>query len=1030
MAGAIVGSGLTTQLGRVCTGRGAVKAMLIRLLVHIVAFLSLGMVAAQAAGIIVGQFCVEGVARKEAPSAEIDVGNGVWTTLTYSYGVSRGSSSAATLVVFSKAIAPNDAVSPTCSNAKVAAAAQGASVILEGRLRNFSMRLDRLTTRGVNSFVIAPHSFVATIGSVTSGFSKVGGGVLDLSGSRAWINNPGQLNIAGTGLAGTLRLETWGRTLREAVFSTTGGATFTQTLVSNPKGNTIIDLDTATGVASLYEADFAAKNVSVSDLTLNGEFATFANASLKLKRLRLATERGKTNVSMLDATGSAREGTIGASPLTAQVGSMDFTWKVATTNGVVSSETIGLGPLTFADLGVRSDNTSVSLSGAQILQGSAEASFVALGSQNIKGSVKFVSPKLPALEFALPIGSVPMAQLSFDGTPQDLLVNGAVNADQLVLGGLGFRAPVAMSFEKKPGDSQIQIPLNVHVGNTSGSFEAKDDQQSVVLTAALKRLDLVGSLWVNLTDITDSRIEVLPDQLGFDLETAVTVKPFLAGTKPSLAQFGVHGGNSTLLDITKDGAKGAVDIETPTLIVANPILRIGENGTGAAIAVSLTAAGSATIRYELSASNVRLVAGTFGLSDVHVASTDPNFVADLGGTLVGRPDFTLETLSITMKKDETQGHVNGSGFAFSATEITSTPPSGQGLAYRGTLTAPLTIASIEGAVQVDDKHIGLADLALKTVGFSIDNAMFDFGKGMRLNNAFFALSTDEIRSVSGQQPDTEPANGVYFTNLRLNAAGSLQLGGDINLLNQPRISNLNVVLNGRSDLLNGSGSAMFDGFAGTFDTQIGTGFTCDGGDELMVPVRAQLASGPSFLSLRASSGKFTSRGDFVGMAVSLVSTATKSCSSGHKTYKKDAVYGSMTGWCPTWSDPGRTCTWSTIIVPEVSIGYRLKLNILALHASAVMTNPRLLIEDNNTSFCNVGAMTLAAPAIIAAYTPQLDDNGIIAQAINVLVEGVALGVESTIVTGLLNGVALQVNNPLLNAVGSAFCVIKGGYDVD
>lgn len=989
---------------------------------------AIGLVAgtpALADGVIVGAFCVEGVKRTPLPSSQTDIADGVWTAQRYSYDAPASGASTGSIVVFNKAVQPNNSVPPTCANARIAAQAQGAHVVLEGRLEALSMRVDKLTVGSINSYVISPQQFVVTIRKVASGFSRIGGGTMDLAGSKAWIENPEQLNISGGGMTGRLRIESWDRTLKDAVFQTSAGETVKQTLRAEGPQNTVLDLDTATGEARLYRGDLIAKAVTLPKLRLEGEMAAFDGSVLKVGLVRLRARDGATDVSWDDVKGRASQGLVGQVPFSATFGASVLGWRTASAMAQVDTAVIKVGALAFQDLDLAADGVRLSLSGGELVTGKASGKFARLGRSAVKGGVTFTSPNTPALAYILPAGAINTARIDVDGPPAALLVRGAFDTTRMELGGLGIRAPVALTFERQPGQSEVRIPIAVHVGPVGGSVEVRDSQPKAVLQAELSKLDFNGTLVLDVANVKASRIEALADALRLEMKASVSIEPFVAGVKPNLAQLGVAAVNPTAI-VVRDGAStGAIDISTPTLVIANPVVQMGAGGSAAVVKASLTAEASSTFRYDLARSSLQLVEGSFKLADVTIASDDPTFEADLGGAVIERASFKLRALAIQATKEDMRATVSGADLAFGGSRIRS--KGGKGMTYSGAIAAPLTIGEIRGAAVFTEKKLGLTELAIRNFGVAVDNAKIDLQGGMRLKDAKFSLNAEEIRQVSNQKEGVEPRDGVYLTNLRLRAAGTLQMGGDVHLIVAPRISALDITVNGHTESLNGGGSAALEGFAGRFDTDLDTAFECENGQTLKVPVRAHAAVGPSTMEVTAKNGKFVSKANLNGMVIDVLSQAAKQCKSKDLNYHVDAVWASMTGWCPTWRNPGRTCTWKTIVVPEINIGYYIKLNILALHAGVGMTNPKLLIDGGGVGLCNVGRVQLVTPVIIASYAPQLKDNGIVAQAVNIVVEGVALSTETTLATGILNGVAGAVSLPILNDAGSVFCFSNGKY---
>lgn len=997
----------------------------VRVLVATVLGLHLS-VPAQAESIAVGAFCLEGVTARDVPNSRQEVANGYWIARDYTYALPASGPPQADIVIFGKAVNVSPLILPTCKNVIAAAQAQGVAIVLQGRLESLNLRLHRrIEGANVTSYLVESSRFAATLGRVTSGLSKIGGGTIDLSGSRAWITSPTQLNVDSGGMSGTLRIESWDRSLENVTFQTMSGKTFSRTLKASPGGNTIFDVDTATGVASLWKANLSVADVALDDIDVTGEAVTFFGTTLRSKRLTVTAESGRKKVSIEDAAGEATTSKLGGDRLQATLGTTALGWKGASADSVVDQTHIAIGAFAFQDLTLQTQTASLTYQGTTMLQGATKGRFASLGTSRVDGTVEFPAPKAPVLAFAIPADKLASATLSFTGTPSALTITAALNANQLKLGNAAFKADFPLKFAVKPADVELRIPFDIRSAPLDGRVEFDDSGNAVIVQGGLKRFELAGDLFLNLGDVNLSRLEIPQNRLNLEIEAAVSVTPYLAGSKPTLAQTGVKASNSSPLTIRPAGATGAIDVVTPLLIIGDPILDVGSGGHPARISVSLKATASATLRYDLAASAAQLVDGNFSLENAKLASSDASFVVDLGGTLIENPSLQIRSLSLQFNKSDGKALVAGSGIIFAGAGVRTAP--NQGVRYRGAISAPLTIGALAGRAKIDRDSLGLIDLALRDVSFGLTADKVALGGSTQLNSASLNITAAEIRSVSGQAADQSPANGIYFANLRVQAGGSLDVGGNVSLANQPRISGLDITLNGRSDQLSGDGSASLDGFAGTVNTELDTAFTCSDGNSLKVPMQAQLATGPSALTLEARTGKFKATGSFAGFSTFVHSTAAKQCDSDHKSYDKDPVWGSMTGWCPTWSEPARTCEWKTIIVPAVHIGYRIRLSVWALTAFAAMANPRVAMTEGGVSVCNLGPGALTGPEILADYAPQLDDNGVIAQAINAIVEGVAVATESTIANTLTSIGSIVINDPLVNIYGSANCLIKGEY---
>lgn len=983
---------------------------------------------AAAGRIAVGSFCIEGVQEQAHENETTTVGNGVWRFKSY---CDVPGSAPGSVVIFDRFIVQNQNEIPTCAAIKAQAQAQGARILLEGTIRDLSLKVGHFASGGQNSYVIAPNALDLDIGHVTSGFSTIGGGRMDLAGSRAWIKNPGRLNINPTGMTGTLRIESWRRKLTGASFRLEGGATAVATLEAPTVGNTMIDVDTATGAAALRNAALEARDVRIEG-RLDGELAQIDDAALSAGHLLLSVINGRASLSLADAAGTAEEVRMGTQGISGRVVQPTVAWSRGEAEATQSPDAFSSGPLRYTALSVAGSAGTLAADARQIVSGRVSARFERLANNAIDGRIDFSDPAAPTLDFLLPAGSISTFGASLSGTRDALAASGTIKGSRLMLGGVNLVAPASLRFVKSGAGTEIRLPVELHLGPIAGGFTLADANQSARMTAALRRLDLEGTIIVDLANLDSSRLEVATGKLNLSLDSSAAVTPLIAGIKPTLAQAGVVARNRTPLVIRRAGSTGQIDFDTPLLALGQPVFRIGSAGTAARVAFDLQARGVSTLRYDLQRSSLRLAAADFEIRDADVAAIDPGFAVDLGGFVIREPRLRIGRLALNLARDESVGRVAGADLSIGGSSIASAADGATDVRVEGRIASPFSIARLDGEFEAGEQEVSLRSLTLASASFAVGGAKLRLGEGARLDDASVSIAAAEVKSVTGAQAEAAGTSGLFFRDLLVKADGKLGLSGNFTLQTNPRLSGLRLLLNGRSDRLNGDGSAHLDGFLGKLESELDTSFTCSGGSRLSVPIAAQLATGPSELGLVAHDGDFSAEGSFAGFGMTMASTQARQCSSPSRRHViQEEKMGSMTGWCPTFSDPGRTCTWKTVIVPEISVTYEIKLNVLALTATVLMANPRVRLSKKTQFLCNAGPMALVAPVFVGGYYPQLSNPTVLNDVLNVVIEGLAITVESAIATGLLNFAAgtinILANDPMLMPAASTACVMKGSW---
>lgn len=989
-------------------------------------------VAAQADGFVVGSFCIDGAIETDIAHTTMTNNQGHWTSVKYTYRSNQRKilsfNTSPEIILFSRAVQQNNSTIPTCSAIKKLASSQGVSIILAGRLASLNIDAYRLDSTQ-NTFLIAPHGLSVTIANVTSGLSKVGGGTLDLRGSEAWIENPNApLEVQPAGTTGVLQVESWNRTIQNAVFKIDESHSFTETIGSGTGANITLDIDASNGNTSIFNGVFLGRKLQLPPTLIVGDLAKLSANKLNVKTLTYEIKKGVGTVELEDAAGDVNQASFGDSSVAGTARAASVSWQEATAPASLSPGSINLNTFAFTELAITSSDSDLSMRQSKFTSGRSSTTFHILSSETVEGESDFTKPQMPALAYSLPQNTVKIAQLKWHGSPGKIDLDGAIGASALQVAGVRLNAPLPLTFNWNSLNPTLDVPIHLHVGPLSGTVEFSDSGQSGILTGKIERVDLDGTLAVDVTDPSKSKLTVPQNKLGLGVSAIVTLKPFAAGVKPTLAQTGIEVHNPTDLMVSLAGATGEIDITTPTLIMGEPVVQVGEGGHMAPIAANLTAGGQATFAYDLASSKIQIVQGDFNLDGVDIRSLDPTFEANVGNVIISQPEFTLQHLGIDFQRNQ-PGKISGSMASFKGQKIRSSTSGDNQVSFQGDLVpSGLTIQSISGIATIDQSAFSLTQLDLDALSFGVRNTNIDFGSGVELKNAGITATIDKMKMLAHTPQGAPQPDGLYLTNFRLIGDGDLSMNGDFTLKNQPRLSNLNVLLNGPVNSLSGLGTASLSGFAGTFTGNIDSQFACSDGNTLKVPIAGELGSADTVLQLTAKDGDYNAVGDFAGFGVEIHSTHVESCMSVSKPYHRDAQMAETTGYCPTWSEPLRTCMWETIVVPEINLNYQVKFDFGGLEANAFLTNPRISLAKKTGLLCNKGVIIFPTPPmIVAAYTPQLDDPGVVAQALNALVELVAVPTEVAIFNGLTYLGTTITDDPLLNAVGTAQCIVKGSW---
>jgi hypothetical protein len=579
-------------------------------------------------------------------------------------------------------------------------------------------------------------------------------------------------------------------------------------------------------------------------------------------------------------------------------------------------------------------------------------------------------------------------------------------------------------FEHLALGDEIKIPIKLDQKNISGKFLVSDRDQGGVLTATLKEIHVDATLIINLANLEASRLEVPKDGFRLTVAAAVALKPFLAGTAPTFAASDVAVANISELRIGKTST-GLATATVDALVLGQPIIRIGEGAKQAISTLQLAANGSAVLLHDFSDGSTNLAKANFHAGGVEfkllASPAQPNPTIDLNGTLVTNPVVRLDQIDLmvdTIGPAQAQsGKLIGLKVDATRVEKNKDPKHPTEITYAASPARFIKAESIEAAKVSIAKVLTIEGLRIKGFDMGLKDAEADFAGAVFLRQATLNLSATEIVRISVGDESLASLNNAHF-----DLSGTISASGDFTINGAPRVD-LNITVSGVEHMLTGTGTAHLDPLTGSARSNMEIKFNCRDSGHLDVPIEYNFAIGGIALDAKMSNGVFSAEAATGPIALAVHNVGEAACNDpSNKWVIAPATHGWTYGVCACCFPPKvYRCEWHWD-TPEINFVYHIRLRVTALLATAVLTGPRVRLEKGSINVCNVGAVALPTPPIVAGgYSPEIETNYPGADnIINAVIAAHTLPAQTLFANGLIAPVAWLV--PAAGLIANVFCM--------
>ena len=973
----------------------------------------------RAAGVIIGPLCLDGVVSTAHPERATPTATGRWVPHEYRL------SGAGRLVVFDKPIPESDALE-TCAETEARVAALGLKATLAGRLSALKLSASLFTGTPSNRVQIDRDAFSATLVAVEKGAHPLLGGTIDFSGSKAWIGSSARVVSQADGIEGEFWVEVWNRTIQNVLVALPGGSSYRADLRPRNVDNETLRLDLASGVARLWNADLSGTPAPAQD----GDWALSSVAAQGVKAtattLQVRASGGAAEMALLGIKGTADTFEILTQALSWHLSGADMTIDALSASATQKADSLAAAAATLRNAAIKSAAGSLTATGGELVKGPVALNASLINATTVKAASAWKQPTSDPLSPMFPPSAISLLQLSTDGGRDSPSTALQMETTGVTIGGLGIERALRLVSGSSSGTLEIVLPVDIKVPATGGSVKLTDQGHELLLTGRLDKLQLTGRLVIPLTALDKTRLEVPKSAFQLSVGAAVAVSPFIAGAKPNFGSGALAFSNFSDLVVARQST-GVVLAHTDLLLLTNPVLQLGELASRATLAVDLRTDAGATLLYDLAQGRMVVGQAKLRLSDTSFALAGPApHVLDISGDQITEPRITLGELLIDVDliPPARAATARLANLDVSAEDIRHVRPPGEskGPAYRGHLSGPFHVGTINAAQLAWSDRIVFQQIEVGDVRFGLDRASAEFGDGTSVADGTIALALDKVAETKvGEQTRR------VWTNGRLGVSGDLSLNGPDFALNGRVPVSLSVNVSGREDALAGSGSMKVDAFSGNARSRLQLDFKCDNGAKLEIPMEYNFASGGGTLDARFDSGELSANGSIAAIAADAHTVGVGHGCNGPKD--KFVVAAAQRGWtdgiCTQVFPPKAwACRWEWS-TPEVSFGYHIRLDIQFAHLATAMTNPRMFVRPGRTSFCNVGVVQTVAPVIAGGFAPQIDTafGGSGEEFVNAIIAANFEAPQTMVASGIANGAGWLASSTA-TPLGNLLCIGK------
>lgn len=836
-------------------------------------------------------------------------------------------------------------------------------IVFEGSIERMSIQTGRETAPGEAKAVFyLPQQSMEIELVRAKAVMQLYGGTMQLGRSadkrtsgRAWIRNQEAIAAeAGQPAQGRVALESWGRELVGARLVLPGTGTASTLDLHAGNSNTTVLLPLGGGAASFLDGRFSAARVpfAAANAVFPGvEFDTFAGTA---GEVALLASKGKVAFEASNITYSATSARFAAPHSTVASAAGKGAIVRMTASAGSEGDAIALADLQVAglhndagDCHYRYDGLALADSSlCKVVLARANASGQAWRFETSAASLPFAPGVVRSAGHVLLNSTVDGGAERFDGVLQDASVR---------LGALGLQQQRLALGNPEQHEQRVRIPFAFAAAPATGTWSLALPDGALAVEGTLEEASARGAITLDPADGGAWALDVARDDLAFKGKVSLSHQPWLYGAKPGFGAVGLAFRSASDVHVAKAGATGAVYARADVLVLADPVIALGEAQGGMVLSGPQRFEGAVGLHLDLAS-------GKTGISDglLHVVkarlTTRPGLPGDLGNIRMQEGEAAFEELRASFERGT--GAFSIKGVTLKAARLASRPAASDEsganqLAWSGVLKDGSAIASISGDIVQESASgaLNVDNVVVSNATLGLADIRMGQGRSLRFSGGDLALNLE-------RWADQDPRAGLVLTDSRLASSSPTEHGKfDVNV----GIKSFEAQITGGTlAALSGTARLLTTTLQLQTDTSIEIRESCDGKPDFQgVPARASVASGPIALALSIDGGALKGQGSAQVTHAAVRSTGGYECRARIIDWvisKERRAYYNYP--CPTWRKPLRMCDGWTKIAPEISVGFSRVIKVRSLDVAGMFSVMSLKLDGTDkVSACGkAGAM--------------------------------------------------------------------------
>lgn len=895
---------------------------------------------------IIGTFCIQGIPDK----ARNVVGTGSVDGVEYEdfdvdYRHSKDSDPWPIVRVF-KDIPQAPGHLPDCSDLN-------GEVVLEGRVRYLKIKKGRETVPGEPKAILILPANALDIELVRAkaemklfgGTMRVGKGIAAASNSGwASITNKVRISVQGGAVAqGAIELESWGRDLIGAKVVMPG--TDRPTTLNMSSGNTkvTVQLPLAGGDTIFQLGKFTAKKVPLAAPAVVLPGAKFGGFNGVATDVALKADKDAVNlvISNLGYTTSISrfQAPLSLVATGAATGSIESIVAAAGRGG----DAIALHGPEVTNLVTDAKDCGYDMAGASLV-GASTCNVSVLKGKGVERNWSFSSGKPSSLFAASALKTAAAVKFTSVVNDDNEDFKGVLEDAVVQFGAMGLQKQQMLLANPTGPAGAIKIPFSLEAAPGSGTWSLSLPDGKLSVEGTLSAAKIKGLVTLDLADISAYAVDIAKNDLAFQGKVAVTHEPYLYGARPSYGALGLGFSSDTDLHITKDGGTGTIAASSDVLVLADPIIALGDEDEALVLTGLHRFAAGVVLAFDLKTGNGEVRTGVLQVAGVKLRNK-PGKAGDLGGVRMWEGEATLGQLQA--KFHDGSGAFGIYNVGLQAKKLGAVPKGdddgpGNQLVWTGTLKTALGIQSIEGEIVKDpetkalkiekplitEAKVGLSDIqmgqgnSLRMQGGDLDVHLAKWGE----ESAKGSLSLRDSHLASREKNDN----------------GMVDIEFDLEVLDV-RIDG------GTAKAPNGRGKLRTKNIDLQTDIMFKINESCEDKPDFQGPkVHVSVKSGPSDIDFTVAGGAIKGDGEAKNAVIYAHSTEEYDCHAKFIRWvvweEKRAIYHYP---CPTWRYPSRMCEGWTRVLPEFSINFDRKIKVRHLEIPSFFTKVTINIDGTD-----------------------------------------------------------------------------------